>query len=89
MRLLTLPNSSVSISDFFKLKPSFDKTTLMVRNRDGEAKRSIYATSASIKNLIESNDFARLRIVSAGVRSFARQDGGKSDNVYPCKWRVS
>ena len=33
------------------------------------------------------NDYSRLRIISAGVKSFVRQDSQQRVDI-PCKWRI-
>ena len=34
-----------------------------------------------------SNDYSRLRVISAGVKAFMRQDSQNRDS-YACKWRI-
>lgn len=74
-------------SDFFGLKKDFPVDSLFVRNGEGKALRSIYLTSPAIRNVISVNDYRRMRLVSCGVKLFARQDSGNSD-TYACKWRI-
>ena len=40
-----------------------------------------------MRDLVQNNDFQKMRLVSCGVKVFARQDLSKID-VYQCKWRV-
>lgn len=73
----------------------------MVRNDYGDPLRSIYLTNPLVRvsspylraatadhrqAVIENNEYTRLRLVSAGVKAFTRQDSSKSE--LPCKWRV-
>jgi multisite-specific tRNA:(cytosine-C5)-methyltransferase len=58
----------------------------MVRNAAGKPVRSVYLTSPSIKQVLEANDYERIRLISCGVKVFTRQDQGKDG--YPCKWRL-
>ncbi|CAE6469303.1 unnamed protein product [Rhizoctonia solani] len=59
-----------------KIKPSFPSTNLFVRNPDGEALRQIYLCNDAVRQVLKHNDFARLRLISAGVRVFSRQESG-------------
>ena len=74
-------------SEFFQLDPSFPTSNLFVRNGDGKALRSIYLTTSNIRDIINRNDYARMRLVSCGVKIFARQDAGNT-GIYRCRWRV-
>ncbi|CAD6578685.1 MAG: hypothetical protein CYPHOPRED_000654 [Cyphobasidiales sp. Tagirdzhanova-0007] len=73
--------------EFFQLDPSFPTSNLFVRNGDGKALRSIYLTTSNIRDIINRNDYARMRLVSCGVKIFARQDAGNT-GIYRCRWRV-
>ncbi|KAL7408753.1 S-adenosyl-L-methionine-dependent methyltransferase, partial [Mrakia frigida] len=72
--------------EHFGLKSTFSPGNLYVRNETGEALRSVYYTSDLIKTIIKSNEYTRLRLVSAGVKLFAHQDS-PGDEV-KCKWRA-
>lgn len=74
-------------SDFFGLDKEFPVDSLFVRNGEGKALRSIYLTSPAIRDIIAVNDYRKMRLVSCGVKLFARQDSGTSD-TYACKWRI-
>jgi len=77
----------MSTSDFFAIKPEFDRTNCLVRNESGDAVRTVYATSPSVHDLLANNDYQRMRLMSCGVKIFAKQDMTKLD-VYECKWRA-
>ncbi|CAE6481525.1 unnamed protein product [Rhizoctonia solani] len=57
-----------------QIKPSFPSANLFVRNPDGEALRHIYLCNDAVRQILVHNDFARLRLISAGVRVFNRQE---------------
>ncbi|KAF8734824.1 S-adenosyl-L-methionine-dependent methyltransferase, partial [Rhizoctonia solani] len=59
-----------------KIKPSFPSNNLFVRNPDGEALRQIYLCNDAARQVITHNDFARIRLINAGVRVFNRQESG-------------
>ncbi|KAK4046359.1 hypothetical protein OIV83_006140 [Microbotryomycetes sp. JL201] len=76
------------IKDFFDLDDSFPITSLLVRNSQGAALRSVYFTSEVVRALLFSNTYSRMRLISCGVKMFTRQDSSK-DGTYRCKWRVN
>ncbi|KAF8605675.1 S-adenosyl-L-methionine-dependent methyltransferase [Ceratobasidium sp. AG-I] len=59
-----------------QIKPSFPSSNLFVRNPDGEALRQVYLCNDAVRQVLTHNDFARLRLITAGVRVFSRQEGG-------------
>ncbi|KAG9073619.1 hypothetical protein FS749_014871, partial [Ceratobasidium sp. UAMH 11750] len=59
-----------------QIKPSFPSANLFVRNPDGEALRQIYLCNDAVRRVLAHNDFARLRLINAGVRVFTRQESG-------------
>jgi multisite-specific tRNA:(cytosine-C5)-methyltransferase len=76
------------ITDWFKLQDSFPKGNLLVRNDYGNPLRTIYIVNDVVKAVIQNNDYTRLRMISAGVKSFIRQDSQQRTDI-KCKWRVS
>jgi multisite-specific tRNA:(cytosine-C5)-methyltransferase len=88
--------------DWFKLKDTFRTDHFLVRNDHGDPLRTIYLSNAIIKvsqtgtdagleltkqAVLSNNDPSRLRIVSAGVKGFVRQDSQSRTDI-ACKWRV-
>ncbi|CAE6527541.1 unnamed protein product [Rhizoctonia solani] len=65
-----------------QIKPSFPSTNLFVRNPDGEALRHIYLCNDAVRQVLAHNDFARLRLISAGVRVFNRQESGVKTELH-------
>ncbi|KIY61510.1 cytosine-5--methyltransferase [Cylindrobasidium torrendii FP15055 ss-10] len=57
------------------LTDKFPKDCVLVRNPDGSAVRSMYLTTPLVRQLIHENDYARLRLNSAGTKVFAKQEG--------------
>ncbi|WVR04516.1 hypothetical protein IAU60_001520 [Kwoniella sp. DSM 27419] len=76
-----------SLVERFKFKDTFPRDNLMVRNDYGDPLRTIYLTNDVVKAIIQNNDYTRLRIVSAGVKCFARQDSQQRTDIR-CKWRT-
>lgn len=83
-----LTRSCGSHSDFFDLDPTFPVSSLLVRNAQGAPLRSVYFTSTLARSLLLANSYARMRLISCGVKLFTRQDSSK-DGTYRCKWRVN
>lgn len=40
-----------------------------------------------MRSIVTANDYKKIRLVSCGVKIFAKQDSGKTD-TYACKWRA-
>lgn len=57
------------------INSSFPAQNLLVRNPSGEAARSIYLTNDLVRQIIENNDYMKLRLVTAGTKIFGRQEG--------------
>ncbi|WRT64898.1 uncharacterized protein IL334_001837 [Kwoniella shivajii] len=76
-----------SIIERFKFKDTFPRDNLMVRNEYGDPLRTIYMTNDIVKEIIQNNDYTRIRVVSAGVKCFARQDSSQRTEIR-CKWRT-
>ncbi|WVO13356.1 hypothetical protein L204_100971 [Cryptococcus depauperatus] len=77
-----------AIVEKFKFKDTFPCENLLVRNEYGDPLRTVYLTNSIVKRIIQNNDYTRMRIVSAGVKAFTRQDSSTSKNAeLTCKWR--
>ncbi|KAH9929026.1 cytosine-5--methyltransferase [Epithele typhae] len=61
--------------DNFDLAPSFPAGNMLVRNPAGDTVRSLYMVNAVVKSVIEHNDFARIRLMTAGTKVFGKQEG--------------
>jgi len=40
-----------------------------------------------VQTIIQNNDYSRLRLISAGVKAFVRQDSQNRSGI-KCKWRI-
>ncbi|KAG9125398.1 hypothetical protein FRC07_007757 [Ceratobasidium sp. 392] len=80
------PHLEQCITDL-QIKPSFPSANLFVRNPDGEALRQIYLCNDAVRRVLAHNDFARLRLINAGVRVFSRQDSGARSGGEEAKGR--
>ncbi|KAF9788609.1 cytosine-5--methyltransferase [Thelephora terrestris] len=67
--------SVVTCLQKLNINSSFPSQNLLVRNPSGEAARSIYLTNDLVRKIIESNDYMKLRLVTAGTKIFGRQEG--------------
>ncbi|KAG7902414.1 hypothetical protein KL925_001695 [Ogataea polymorpha] len=71
--------------DFYEVKDTFPKDSMLVRNGTGEPLRSIYFVSPIVKKLIQTNE-AKLKLIYAGVKVFVSQRAEYSQQS--CPWRV-
>lgn len=46
-----------------------------MRNPAGDAVRSLYMTNDIVKQIVAHNDFVRMRLMTAGTKVFAKQEG--------------
>jgi multisite-specific tRNA:(cytosine-C5)-methyltransferase len=67
--------SVVTCLQKLNINSSFPSQNLLVRNPSGEAARSMYLTNDLVRKIIESNDYMKLRLVTAGTKIFGRQEG--------------
>jgi multisite-specific tRNA:(cytosine-C5)-methyltransferase len=56
------------------IDPSFPSHNVMVRNPAGEPARSLYLTNDIVKQVIESNEYTRIRLMTSGTKLFGRQE---------------
>ncbi|XP_006463888.1 hypothetical protein AGABI2DRAFT_225841 [Agaricus bisporus var. bisporus H97] len=73
------PDDSILISciERLKLRADFPSSNVLVRNPEGEPSRSLYLANDLVKNIIQHNDYARLRLTFAGTKILSKQEGGK------------
>lgn len=48
-----------------------------MRNPAGDAVRSLYMTNDIVKHIVEHNDYVRMRLMTAGTKVFAKQEGAE------------
>lgn len=77
-----------TVKKWFGMTPDFPADNLLVRNEYGNPLRTIYIVNDIVKAVILNNDYTRLRMISAGVKAFIRQDSQSRSDIQ-CKWRVS
>ncbi|KAJ9107995.1 hypothetical protein QFC20_003681 [Naganishia adeliensis] len=78
----------VSCIEYFGLSADFPRERCFVRNGTGEANRNLYLSNEIVKNLIHSNSYHAIRLLSAGIRVFVRQDTQNRNTDLKCKWRI-
>ncbi|KAG4430162.1 hypothetical protein IFR05_014356 [Cadophora sp. M221] len=74
-----------SIEGFYKLSPRFPRDRFMVRNAEGEPAKTIYYTSALIRDILTENEGKGIKFIHGGVKMFMKQDV-QAEGV--CKWRI-
>lgn len=74
-----------SIETFYKLSPRFPRDRFMVRNAAGEPAKTIYYTSALIRDILTENEGKGIKFIHGGVKMFMKQDV-QAEGV--CKWRI-
>jgi len=74
-----------SVEQFYKLSPRFPRDRFMVRNALGDPAKTIYYTSALIRDILTENEGKGLKFIHGGVKMFMKQDV-QAEGV--CKWRI-
>ncbi|KAF9652423.1 S-adenosyl-L-methionine-dependent methyltransferase [Thelephora ganbajun] len=74
--------SVVACLEKLNINSSFPAHNLLVRNPTGEAARSMYLTNDLVRKIIGSNDYTRLRLVTAGTKIFGRQEGKSAGSSF-------
>ncbi|KAI8990721.1 cytosine-5--methyltransferase [Trametes punicea] len=59
----------------FDLNPDFPASNMLVRNPVGDTVRSLYMVNDIVKSIIQHNDYARIRLMTAGTKVFGKQEG--------------
>ncbi|KAF9472978.1 S-adenosyl-L-methionine-dependent methyltransferase [Pholiota conissans] len=55
---------------------TFPTSNVLVRNPSGDAARSLYLANDIVKAVILNNSYEKMRLTAAGVKVFAKQEGG-------------
>jgi multisite-specific tRNA:(cytosine-C5)-methyltransferase len=74
-----------SVEKFYHLSPRFPRDRFMVRNAQGEPAKTIYYTSALIRDILTENEGKGIKFIHGGVKMFMKQDVQGPD---VCKWRI-
>jgi multisite-specific tRNA:(cytosine-C5)-methyltransferase len=74
-----------SVETFYKLSPRFPRDRFMVRNAEGQPAKTIYYTSALIRDILTENEGKGIKFIHGGVKMFMKQDV-QAEGV--CKWRI-
>ncbi|KAI0822437.1 cytosine-5--methyltransferase [Trametes gibbosa] len=61
--------------DTFDLSGDFPASNTLVRNPIGDTVRSLYMVNDIVKSIIKHNDYARIRLMTAGTKVFGKQEG--------------
>jgi multisite-specific tRNA:(cytosine-C5)-methyltransferase len=75
----------LAVEKFYKLSPRFPKDRFLVRNAQGEPAKTIYYTSALIRDILKENEGKGIKFIHGGVKMFMKQDV-QAEGV--CKWRI-
>lgn len=60
-----------------KFRSDFPSSNILVRNPEGEPTRSLYLANDLVKNVIQHNNYGRIRLTFAGTKILSKQEGGK------------
>jgi multisite-specific tRNA:(cytosine-C5)-methyltransferase len=74
-----------TIEKFYNLSPRFPRDRFMVRNAMGDPAKTIYYTSALIRDILIENEGKGIKFIHGGVRMFMKQDV-QAEGV--CRWRI-
>ena len=75
----------LTVEKFYKLSPRFPRDRFMVRNAQGEPAKTIYYSSALIRDILKENEGKGIKFIHGGVKMFMKQDV-QAEGV--CKWRI-
>ena len=75
----------LTVENFYKLSPRFPRDRFLVRNAQGEPAKTIYYTSALIRDILKENEGKGIKFIHGGVKMFMKQDV-QAEGV--CKWRI-
>ncbi|RAL66977.1 hypothetical protein DID88_007757 [Monilinia fructigena] len=73
------------IETFYNLSERFPRDRFLVRNSTGEPAKTIYYTTALIRDILIENEGKGIKFVHAGVKMFMKQDV-QGEGV--CRWRI-
>ncbi|KAH9848636.1 cytosine-5--methyltransferase [Lenzites betulinus] len=62
----------------FDLSADFPASNTLVRNPIGDTVRSLYMVNDIVKSIIKHNDYARIRLMTAGTKVFGKQEGSEA-----------
>ncbi|ESZ91118.1 hypothetical protein SBOR_8482 [Sclerotinia borealis F-4128] len=83
-----IPGDHDQVSDiesFYKLSGRFPRDRFLVRNATGEPAKTIYYTTALIRDILSENEGKGIKFIHAGVKMFMKQDV-QGEGV--CRWRI-
>lgn len=75
----------LAIRKFYETSPDFPGDRFMVRNALGKAAKTIYYTSATAKDILQTNEGSGIKFVHCGIKMFVKQD---VQDRGACKWRI-
>jgi multisite-specific tRNA:(cytosine-C5)-methyltransferase len=65
-------------SQNLNLTSTFPSRKVVVRNADGEPRRTLYLTNDIVKSIVQNNDYTRIRLSWCGMKVMTKQEGGKN-----------
>lgn len=74
-----------NIYQFYNIAPNFPRDRFMVRNASGNPVRTIYYTSALVRDILIENEGKGIKFVHCGIKMFVSQDVQKAG---VCPWRI-
>ena len=60
------------------MSSNFPSSNLLVRNPIGDTVRSLYMVNDVVKSIVQHNDYARIRLMTAGTKVFGKQEGAEA-----------
>lgn len=74
-----------TVQEFYKISPRFPTDRFMVRNAMGEPAKTVYYTSALVRDVLTANEGRSTKFVHGGVKMFMKQDAPSAE---VCRWRI-
>ncbi|KAI0753297.1 S-adenosyl-L-methionine-dependent methyltransferase [Daedaleopsis nitida] len=62
-------------TETFDLSSNFPSSNLLVRNPAGDTVRSLYLVNDIVKSIVTHNEYARIRLMTCGTKTFGKQEG--------------
>ncbi|OKL56015.1 hypothetical protein UA08_08694 [Talaromyces atroroseus] len=73
------------IFEFYHIPSRFPRDRFLVRNASGSLTKTVYYSSALVRDILTQNEGRGLKFVHAGVKMFVKQDAQRSNQ---CPWRI-
>jgi multisite-specific tRNA:(cytosine-C5)-methyltransferase len=74
-----------NIFQFYNISDRFPRDRFLVRNAPGSLSKTVYYSTALVRDILTENEGRGLKFVHAGVKMFVKQD---AQRALQCPWRI-